>query len=248
VITLNAKLSNTMVKGTSEKILEFYPKLKRYCLSLTGNSWDSEDLAQEAIVKALSNYVNQKESEDFCISLLYTIARNQWIDQIRKNTKLTTLEENRERVEESTSSWLEVQAIMEMLLTHFTEQQTVTFLLKDVFQYSMKEIADSFSTTEGAVKASLFRMRTKLKTGQWDVDAAPTTTPSDPLVDAIIKEDSTRLIRYLLEKQSQKAGPYMGTFNSMASTTDRREVSRLNHLYTVDDKYSLTQKCPVLAA
>jgi RNA polymerase sigma-70 factor, ECF subfamily len=248
VITLNAKLSGTALKNNQETLVEFYPKLKKYCFSLTGNSWDSEDLAQEAMVKALSNYINQKESGDFCISLLYTIARNQWIDQIRKNKKLTTLEENRERVEESTSSWSEIQAIMEMLLAHFTEQQTVMFLLKDVFQYSMKEIADSFSTTEGAVKASLFRMRTKLKTGQWDVDEIPITTPSAPLVDAVMKEDPTSLIRYLLEKQSQKAGPYMDAACSMASNTDRREVLRLNHLSTVDNKYSLMQKCPVLAA
>ncbi|PEW50912.1 RNA polymerase subunit sigma-70, partial [Bacillus cereus] len=57
-------------------LIEQYGELKRYCTFLTKNKWDGEDLAQETVCKVLQKYSNK----DICMTLVYKIARNRWID------------------------------------------------------------------------------------------------------------------------------------------------------------------------
>ncbi len=217
MITLKPKLSSTentiqtFDQTIMEQILPLYPRLKHYCLSLTKNVWDSEDLAHETIAKVMSYYGqrdNQKETT-ITLSLCCTIAKHKWIDIVRKHVRTEELKEGHGNSYEPMNQLPEVHAVLEELLKEFTLQQTVIFMLKDVFHYSLKEIADSLSTTEGAVKSTLFRIRTRIQANSSDP-----TEPSQP--DQWLKEYFLRAIQeekpeLLIELMtgSTRVEPYM---------------------------------------
>ncbi|MDZ5609421.1 RNA polymerase subunit sigma-70 [Bacillus pseudomycoides] len=160
-------------------IIENYAELKRYCTFLTKSKWDGEDLAQETICKVLQKYVDK----DICITLLYKIARNQWLDQVKVKSAKKKLEQEI-TFEEPHEKIADLHEMVEKILSSLNVQQSVIFLLKDVFQYSLSDIAEICSISEGAVKASLFRSRNRLKTvseeesielaGQEDVEVVVT--------------------------------------------------------------------------
>ncbi|MBS4173088.1 sigma-70 family RNA polymerase sigma factor [Bacillus sp. FJAT-49736] len=160
---MKTKLGNESIKHDpiiTSKIIHMYPALKRYCQFLTKNGWDAEDLAHEAIEKMYNKYMVEKSN--ISNALLYRIAHNQWVDQIRKRSK-----ENAELQVEPSIDPLktlpEVYSISEKLVKKLTPQQTIIFILKDVFQYDMSEIAKQLNLSEGAIKSSLFRTRQHLK-------------------------------------------------------------------------------------
>ncbi|MBO1582613.1 RNA polymerase subunit sigma-70 [Bacillus sp. XF8] len=140
-------------------IIENYAELKRYCTFLTKSKWDGEDLAQETICKVLQKYVDK----DICMTLLYKIARNQWLDQVKVKSAKKKLEQEI-TFEEPHEKIADLHEMVEKILSSLNVQQSVIFLLKDVFQYSLSDIAEICSISEGAVKASLFRSRNRLKT------------------------------------------------------------------------------------
>ncbi|MGG0188397.1 RNA polymerase subunit sigma-70 [Bacillus rhizoplanae] len=142
-------------------IVKHYAELKRYCTFLTKSTWDGEDLAQETICKVLKKYTNAECNQSICLTLLYKVARNQWLDQMR--TKAYERENDQEASYEPHANVAELYALIETMLSCLNEMQTVIFLLKDVFEYSLADIAAITSMSEGAVKASLFRTRNKLK-------------------------------------------------------------------------------------
>ncbi|WP_141525074.1 RNA polymerase subunit sigma-70 [Bacillus sp. AFS018417] len=142
-------------------IVKHYAELKRYCTFLTKSTWDGEDLAQETICKVLKKYTNAEWNQSICLTLLYKVARNQWLDQMR--TKAYERENDQEDSYEPHANVAELYALIDTMLSCLNEMQTVIFLLKDVFEYSLADIAAITSMSEGAVKASLFRTRNKLK-------------------------------------------------------------------------------------
>ncbi|MEH7459825.1 RNA polymerase subunit sigma-70 [Bacillus sp. JJ1127] len=142
-------------------LIENYAELKRYCTFLTKNKWDGEDLAQETVCKVLQKYIGA-EHKDVCITLLYKIARNQWLDQMKTKSVQEKLKQQI-TCEEPHENIADLHAMVGRVLSSLTVQQSIIFLLKDVFQYSLSDIAKLCSISEGAVKASLFRSRNRLK-------------------------------------------------------------------------------------
>ncbi|MBJ3791696.1 RNA polymerase subunit sigma-70, partial [Bacillus sp. OA1] len=140
-------------------LIEQYGELKRYCTFLTKNKWDGEDLAQETVCKVLQKYRNK----DICMTLVYKIARNRWLDQIKSKS---VHEKIREQItfEEPHENIADLHEMVGKVLSSLNVQQSAILLLKDVFQYSIADIAKVCFVSEGAVKASLFRSRNRLKT------------------------------------------------------------------------------------
>lgn len=165
MITLNTKLGteSSIHEENIATLMNMYPALKRYCQMLTRNGWDAEDLAHEAMEKMYQRYIHQKaDQSNISRALLYKIAHNHWIDEVRKRSK----ENATLKSEPSTDPMKilpEVYSICELLVNHLTPQQTVIFMLKDIFQFGMSDIAEQLNMTEGAIKASLFRTRQHLK-------------------------------------------------------------------------------------
>lgn len=140
---------------------ELNATLHRYCLSLTNSSWDSDDLVQDTWIKALE-HVKQRSHVN-PEALLLRIAKNTWIDRVRRDqTYRRILDEKLEHVlsmEETSNenSKLNIEFAFQWLLEHLSPLQRTVLLLREVYDYSVSETATKLKTTEGAVKAALHR-------------------------------------------------------------------------------------------
>jgi RNA polymerase sigma factor (sigma-70 family) len=136
--------------------LEFYPGLQQYCRFLSQNKWDGDDIAQEAILKAMKYY---KHKPDICSALLNKIAYNHWIDTIRKKKKENIETDLESLKNEQTNQSFNLHETVEYLMSQFTPKQAVILTLKEAFLYRTREIADILQTTEMAVKSVLHRAK-----------------------------------------------------------------------------------------
>lgn len=142
--------------------VEHYPKLQRYCHFLAQNKWDGEDIAHETYLKALK-YSNRQQK--MSSALLNKIAYHHWIDMLRKR-KHETMESNLEN-QFQTQQLDDPSNSVDLLLKQFTPKQAVIFMLKEAFQYQLKEIADILDTSEMAVKSNLHRAKKRLDNETW---------------------------------------------------------------------------------
>lgn len=142
--------------------IENYPKLQRYCHFLTRNGWDGDEIAQETFIKALKYCSNQQKMST---ALLNKIAYNHWVDMLRRR-KRETVEANLDSADTAlTNSLDDTRELVDILLKNFTPNQAIIFLLKEGFQYQLKEIASILDSTEMAVKSNLHRAKKRLEKG-----------------------------------------------------------------------------------
>ncbi len=165
------------VKVSWHRFLDVYeplrPDLYRYCRYLTRSPWDAEDLAQDTLARAfvtLGRLFQDPPANPQ--AWLFRVASNLWIDRTRRVREVTG--DVPEVVEEPLLQ-VDPEAVG-TLLVRLSPQERAAVVLKDVFDFTLEEIADSLSTTVGAIKAALNRGRTKL--------AAPTssTASSQPRI------------------------------------------------------------------
>jgi RNA polymerase sigma factor (sigma-70 family) len=183
------------VPGLAEKADEVYPALQRYSRFLAQNSWDGDDLAQEAFLRAASSYEPERVSQ----ALLKKIAYNCWVDVTRKRKK-EQLEEAPEPIRNEEKQHVSSEAV-DKLMECLTLKQAVIYALKEGFQYTSKEIAGLMQTTEFAVKSALGRARRQLQT---DADTGSQETGSEEaafvarlLARSLQEEDPGCLLRAL---------------------------------------------------
>ncbi|MEH7308134.1 sigma-70 family RNA polymerase sigma factor [Neobacillus drentensis] len=183
--------------------IQNYPKLRRYCHFLTSSRWDGDDIAQETYIKALK-YENQHQR--MTTALLNKIAYNHWVDMLRKR-KNETVEADPEYAMHTHMTPLDVtRESVELLLKNFTPNQAIIFLLKEGFQYQLKEIATILDSTEMAVKSNLHRAKKRLEKAKeerplhsvelfWNEEEKEQL--SDLFYDALKNQDPTILIQSL---------------------------------------------------
>ncbi|SDD15064.1 RNA polymerase sigma-70 factor, ECF subfamily [Terribacillus halophilus] len=135
------------------QIEETMDKLSHYCLYLTKNKWDSEEITQEAVLKTLTKY--KEDTFPPPVSLLKKIAYHAWIDRIRKRKKEELVSEIHDL---ATADKKESEQQMDHL-RKLTPKQLVVFVLKEAFHFQSTEIAALLGINESAVKALLHRGR-----------------------------------------------------------------------------------------
>ncbi|MFP7253452.1 sigma-70 family RNA polymerase sigma factor [Terribacillus goriensis] len=140
------------------QIEETMEKLTHYCLYLTKNKWDSEEITQEAVLKTLTNY--PEETFPPPVSLLKKIAYHAWIDRIRKQKK----EELVPEIQDETPAVRQDNEQQMEQLRKLTPKQLIVFVLKEAFHFQSAEIADLLELKESAVKALLHRGRMNIQT------------------------------------------------------------------------------------
>jgi RNA polymerase sigma factor (sigma-70 family) len=179
---------------------ENYPKLQRYCHFLARNVWDGDDIAQETYIKALK-YANQHQR--MTTALLNKIAYNHWVDMLRKRKNETVEAEPEFAKPTLTHPFDGTRESVDLLLKNFTPNQAIIFLLKEGFQYQLKEIAAILDSTEMAVKANLHRAKKRLEKANkespghsvelfWNEEEREQL--SDLFYEALIKQDPSILI------------------------------------------------------
>jgi RNA polymerase sigma-70 factor (ECF subfamily) len=184
------------------------PRPHGYCLKLTGSIFDAEDLLQETLLKGFSSigrgeFASERVPDPR--AYLCRIATNAWIDEQRKRIRAERFAAAT-RDEEATRETTPVTpALGAALFERASPQERAAVVLKDVFDFSLEEIADLLSTSVGAVKSALHRGRGRL-TGPREHAPARLKPASAELIDrfmaAFQARDINAVTALLLESVS----------------------------------------------
>jgi RNA polymerase sigma-70 factor, ECF subfamily len=156
-----------------ETITQLRPRLHRYCSRMTGSVLDGEDVVQDALFEAYRKLDQYDDSRPLG-PWLFRIAHNKCIDWLRRRgvrVEAETASMGPDYVMPANPPVLGVGRAVERLVMSLPPKERACVLLKDVFDYTLEEIAELVSSTVGGVKAALIRGRSKLA-------ASPDPVPS----------------------------------------------------------------------
>src|SRR5688572_9898841 len=147
-----------------ETISHLRPSLHRYCARMTGSVLDGEDVVQDALFDAYRKLDTFDDARPLG-PWLFRIAHNRCIDLLRRRGV-------REEAEAEAAAPDAVAPVdppgpalgraVEHLVLGLPPMERACVLLKDVFDYSLEDIAPLVDSTVGGVKAALSRGRGKL--------------------------------------------------------------------------------------
>ncbi|MFN4808413.1 MAG: RNA polymerase sigma factor [Bacteroidota bacterium] len=122
---------------------------------------DAQDVVQSAFEKMWKNHQDVKI--ETAKAYLFTVAYNQMIDHIRKNKRMTLVDEFSESSKISWSRQTNLKQELERALQQLTPLQKSLILLKDYEGYSYDEIGEITSLNASQVKVYLHRARMQMK-------------------------------------------------------------------------------------
>ena len=129
---------------------------------MTGSVMDGEDVVQEALFEAYRKLDKFDESRPLK-PWLFQIAHNRCIDFLRRRGARDEAEASAtvpETILPTEPSSLGIGYALERLILTLPPKERACVLLKDVFDYTLEEIAEMVDSTIGGVKAALSRART----------------------------------------------------------------------------------------
>ena len=162
-----------------ETITNLRPSLHRYCARMTGSVMDGEDVAQEALFEAYRK-LDKFDAGRPLKPWLFRIAHNRCIDFLRKRgvrIEAESTAKSPDAVEPKEPAVLGLGQALEHLVASLPPKERACVLLKDVFDYSLEEIAELVDSTVGGVKAALSRGRTKLAASPAPAKTSRSTNP-----------------------------------------------------------------------
>jgi RNA polymerase sigma-70 factor (ECF subfamily) len=146
--------------------------LYRYCRRLAASVWDAEDLVQDTLLRAFGSIARRDEQREYgavpgdvrnARAYLFRIASNLWIDSVRRTRPQAAIPESSATAGNAPDARLRTGEAASRLVASASPQERAALLLKDVFDFSLDEIAEMLTTTPGAVKSALHRARANLK-------------------------------------------------------------------------------------
>lgn len=158
-----AKASRKAHIAFQTDIAPYRKDLYRFCRSLTGNPWDAEDLVQETLLKVFGRMADKHAGIDNAKSYLFRTAANQWIDWCRR-AKLPLESAMIPDKPYTMGPLVEVRGALAVTLQYLPPKERVALVLKDIFDFTLEEVAEVSQSTTNAVKAALHRARTKMAT------------------------------------------------------------------------------------
>src|SRR5216683_2110044 len=149
-----------------ETIAHLRPSLHRYCSRMTGSITDGEDVVQDALFQAYRKLDTFDDARPLA-PWLFRIAHNRCIDFLRRRGVREEAEAGAARPDSVMPVEPPGPALgraVEHLVLALPPMERACVLLKDVFDYSLEEIAELVDSSMGGVKAALHRGREKLAT------------------------------------------------------------------------------------
>lgn len=166
--------------------------LYRYCRSLTGSAWDAEDLVQDTLLRSFAKLGEVHHPIANTRAYLFRIASNLWIDRMRR----TEAEIPAPPIAvDDAGRGAEVRDAARELMHRLPPRERAAVVLKDVFDFTLEEIAGMLSVTTGAVKSALHRGRGKLEEAGAHVEAGSIPPPSyagEALLDRFVEAFNAR--------------------------------------------------------
>ncbi|HPJ51592.1 MAG TPA: RNA polymerase sigma factor [Flavobacteriales bacterium] len=124
-----------------------------------------EDLAKDVVQEAFARLWTKLEQVEAtkAKSYLFTTAHHLMVDEVRKQTRSTRMEEHHEHLQHTSQSQPDLKEVLEQGLARLPEVQRSVVLLRDLEGYSYEEIAELTGLNITQVKVYIYRGRTALK-------------------------------------------------------------------------------------
>lgn len=164
---------NWEITSISELYDQFQPSVFRYLLRMTGSKQIADELTQETFYQAITS-VHRFKGNAKVSTWLYKIARNLYLNFLRKKKRDTDLSDKLGREWENVASIAEttpesaleqkiIQTNVETTLQRLPEQYRTILILKEVEQLSHAEIATILGKTTASTKVLLYRAKQKFQ-------------------------------------------------------------------------------------
>ena len=133
----------------------------RFILKNMKDEEKAKDIVQESYEKlwVKADGVSFQKAKSYIFSTAY----HTMIDDIRKNKRLTELEETDMNEQSYTDDYKGLNDILEKALGQLPDTQRSVVLLRDYEGYSYEEISSITSLSESQVKVYIYRARLKMK-------------------------------------------------------------------------------------
>lgn len=216
-----------------ETITNLRPSLHRYCSRMTGSVLDGEDVVQDALFEAYRKLDQYDDSRPLG-PWLFRIAHNRCIDFLRRRgvrVEAETTAMSTDSAMPGDPPVLGIGRAIEQLVMSLPPKERSCVLLKDVFDYTLEEIAELVSSMWGASRLRSIggerswqrclrpRHRAATRVQSCRAFCASTWTGS---INVIGTESANSLLR-MLNSASQIALPARSTSRHISETMNGRE-------------------------
>lgn len=134
-----------------------YAVVYRYLVKLTMNPHAAEDAAQDAMERAIRNFRSFDPAKAKFSTWLITIARNRWLDEVRKNKRVLPLIDSAKEAEQAPDAFTEIIESDDLLkaLSRLDTKARTPVTMSYVLGYSYEEIAGHLHIPLGTVKSRI---------------------------------------------------------------------------------------------
>ena len=146
-----------------ELFLAYSPDVYRFAYWLAGDSGDAEDIASDTFFRAWMNFDTIRT--ETLKAYLFTIARNIYLESLRKNRNHRHLKESHPDTHSSVERVVEDQSELDAVrkfLKALPEIDRSAFVLRIQYDLPYAEIGRVLQLTESAAKVKVHRVRKKL--------------------------------------------------------------------------------------
>ncbi|MFZ0283461.1 MAG: RNA polymerase sigma factor [Bacteroidales bacterium] len=149
------------VKEYNRSVEEFSDSVYRFIRANLKDEDRSNDIVQDSFEKLWRNVTDIEYP--VVKSWLFSTAYHAMIDIIRKEKRITSLDQSSESDFLSESQYSDLNEILHLALDRLPENQKSLVLLRDYEGYSYKEIGEITGLNEAQVKINIYRGRMALK-------------------------------------------------------------------------------------
>ena len=148
-----------------EEVYNSYSRdVYRYCLSLCGSQATADDITSDTFLKAI-NKGDTFEGKCSVKVWLFQIAKNTYLDYLRKHKKLTDLPEDLQYENDFEIELLDKAEALKIhkLLHRLNEPYKEIFSLRVFSELSFAEIGEIFEKTESWARVTYYRAKSRIK-------------------------------------------------------------------------------------